>query len=305
MKLRFKLNHFYQGQNSPFLHAADAGYFADHGLSPTFLEGFSSSQVTRALAEGTADVGFGDVSSVFERALRTGEREITCLMPVYEHTPCCLGYLSDGPKLTLADVAGSTLCGPSGDTSARLLPLLLELNGHPSDGYTFLAVQPEERDRLVATRAVLAATCFDATLKFAMQMRGYDTTALAFLYFERNGLDTYSSALVALNSFLDSDSSLAGRLRAISRQAWRDCLNDPELGVRAVLKRSPAFDPAIARGQLEWVLRRQVFRNGDHAMAFDLEGPKMKATLDCAVFSAGADTRGATDGLPAEICLAD
>lgn len=302
MELRFKLNHLYQGQNSPFLHAVDAGYFADHGLSCTFVEGFSSSQVTRALVEGDADIGFGDVSSVFERALRTGEQEITCLLPIYENTPCCLGYLSDGKELTLADIEGSTLCGPNGDTSARLLPLLLAKNGFAPDSYTYLGVQPEERDRLVAAREVLAATCFDATLKFAMESRGYDTSALAFLYFADNGLDTYSSALVALDTVLERDPALAGKLRSISRQAWRDCLKDPELGVRAVLKRSPALNADIVRGQLQWVLSHQVFPNGDGPMAFDLQGAKMAATLECAVFSVGAEARRPADGLPAAIC---
>ena len=302
MDLRFKLNHLYQGQNSPFLHAADAGYFADQGLDCSFVEGFSSSQVTRALAEGAADIGFGDVSSVFERALRSGKQEITCLLPVYEHSPCCLGYLPDGKPLTLADVSGSTVCGPNGDTSARLLPLLLAKNGYATDDYTYLGVQPEERDRLVAARAVLAATCFDATLKFAMQMRGHDSSGLQFLYFADHGLDIYSSALVALDSVLDRDPALAGKLRSITRQAWRDCLKAPELGVRAVLKRSPGLDPAIVRAQLEWVLSHQVFRDGDSAMAFDIDGEKMANTLECAVFSVGTEASRSPSGLPAEIC---
>ena len=302
MKLRFKLNYRYQGQNSPFLHAVDAGYFDDHGLSCTFVEGGSSSLVTRALVAGEADIGFGDVSSVFERALRTGETEISCLVPIYEHTPCCLGYLSDGRRLTLADVNGAILCGPNGDTSARLLPLLLRRNGHAPDGYVYLGVQPEERDRLVATRSVLAATCFDATLKFSMQMRGYDTSALEFLYFAENGLNTYSSALVALNSVLEKEPGLAARLQAIVRQAWHDCLANPQLGVDAVIRRAPAMDPQIVRAQLTWILEHQVFPTGPRPMEFNLGGAKMADTLECAVFSIGAAAKRSPEGLPAEIC---
>ncbi|MBT1156839.1 ABC transporter substrate-binding protein [Aminobacter anthyllidis] len=302
MELRFKLNYLFQGQNSPFLHAVDAGYFGDHGLSCTFVEGFSSSLVTRALVGGEADIGYGDVSSVFERALRTGETEISCLVPIYDHTPCCLGYLSDGNRLTLADIPGSTLCGPNGDTSARLLPLLLKRNGLAPDSYTYLGVQPEERDRLVAQRSVLAATCFDATLKFAMQMRGYDTSALEFLYFADNGLDTYSGALVALNSVLETEPGLAGRLQAITRQAWHDCRANPQLGVEAVIRRSPDMDPEIVRNQLTWILERQVFPNGALRMEFDLEGAKMADTLECAVFTVGGDARRSAEGLAAAIC---
>ncbi len=302
MELRFKLNYLFQGQNSPFLYAVDAGYFGDHGLSCTFVEGFSSSLVTRALVGGEADIGYGDVSSVFERALRTGEAEISCLVPIYEHTPCCLGYLSDDKRLTLADIPGSTLCGPNGDTSARLLPLLLKRNGLAPDSYTYLGVQPEERDRLVAQRSVLAATCFDATLKFAMQMRGYDTSALEFLYFADNGLDTYSGALVALNSVLETEPGLAGKLQAITRQAWHDCLANPQLGVDAVISRSPDMDPEIVRKQLTWILERQVFPNGARPMAFDLEGAKMADTLECAVFTVGGDACRSAEGLVAAVC---
>ncbi|GAA4129291.1 ABC transporter substrate-binding protein [Aminobacter aganoensis] len=302
MELRFKLNYLFQGQNSPFLHAVDAGYFGDHGLSCTFVEGFSSSLVTRALAGSEADIGFGDVSSVFERALRAGETEISCLVPIYEHTPCCLGYISDGKCLTLADVPGSTLCGPNGDTSARLLPLLLKRNGFAPDSYTYLGVQPEERDRLVASRSVLAATCFDATLKFAMQMRGYDASALDFLYFADNGLDTYSGALVALNSVLEQEPNLAGKLQTITRQAWRDCLANPQLGVEAVIRRSPDMDPDIVRNQLSWILQRQVFPTGDRPMTFELDGTKMADTLECATYTVGTEAKRSADGLAAEIC---
>lgn len=302
MELRFKLNYLFQGQNSPFLHAVDAGYFGDHGLSCTFVEGFSSSLVTRALVDGEADIGFGDVSSVFERALRTGETDISCLVPIYEHTPCCLGYLSDGKRLSLADVPGSTLCGPNGDTSARLLPLLLKRNGYAPDSYTYLGVQPQERDRMVASRSVLAATCFDATLKFAMQMRGHDTSALDFLYFADNGLDTYSGALVALNSVLDQEPGLAGKLQAITRQAWHDCLANPQFGVDAVIRRSPDMDPDIVRNQLTWILDRQVFPNGPRPMTFDLDGSKMADTLECATFSVGDEAKRSAEGLATEIC---
>jgi NitT/TauT family transport system substrate-binding protein len=302
MQLRFRLNHLYQGQNSPFLHAADAGYFADQGIDCTFIEGFSSSQVTRALAEREADIGFGDVSSVFERALRTGSTDITCLLPVYERSPCSLGYIRDGEPLSLSEVPGATLCGPSGDTSARLLPLLLERNGLPRDSYSYIKVEPAERDRMIANREVLAATCFDATLRFAMVMRGHDPSGLRFLYFADHGLDIYSGALIAWNGILDQHPGLGAKLVAASRQGWHDCLADPEKGVRAVLARSPDLDPAIVRQQLEWILSRQIFPHGKTAMEFDLASLKMTDTLRCAVLAVEGDPNALPLGLPAEIC---
>lgn len=287
--LRFRLNHLYQGPNAPFLHAADAGLFADAGMAVRFIEGFSSSQVARALAAGEADAGFGDVSSTFEMALRSGAAAVACLLPVYARSPCCLGYLPRPRPLALADLAGATLAGPDGDTSARLLPLLLARNGLGQVRYGYLAVEPAERDRLVAERRVLAATCFDSTLKFAMRARGHDSSDLRFLYFADAGLDIHSAALVCTTALLAEQPGLGPRLAAVTREAWAACRADPELGVAAVMRRNPALDPAIVRDHLVWVLDRQAFPGGAPAPAFDPADPRLAATLDAAVFTTGVD----------------
>lgn len=284
-EVRFRLNHLYQGPNAPFLHAADAGLFADHGIEITFIEGFSSSQVARAIAAGEADAGFGDVSSTFELALRSGSVPVTCLAPVFARSPCCLGYLPRERPLALADLNGATLCGPDGDTSARLLPLLLARNGLADLRYTYLAVSPPERDRLVAAREVLAATCFDATLKFAMRSRGYDSTALRFLYLADNGLDIHSAALLCSTVLAEAHPTLAASLADVAREAWVACRSDPELGVNAVTRRNPALDAAIVRDHFVWVLDHQVFPKGDNPMVFAIGDARTAATLDAAIFT--------------------
>ena len=284
-EIRFRLNHLYQGPNAPFLHAADAGLFADQGIAISFIEGFSSSQVARAVAAGEADAGFGDVSSTFELALRAGSVPVACLLPVFARSPCCLGYLPRPRPLTLADLDGATLCGPDGDTSARLLPLLLARNGLADLRYRYLAVTPPERDRLVAAREVLAATCFDSTLKFAMRSRGYDSSELRFLYFADAGLDLHAAALVCSTALVQAHPAIAANFAAATREAWAACRADPELGVAAVMRRNPALDPAIVRDHLVWVLDHQAFPNGDNPMAFAIGDARTAATLDAAVFT--------------------
>jgi NitT/TauT family transport system substrate-binding protein len=287
--LRFRLNHLYQGPNAPFLYAADAGLFADAGFAVRFIEGFSSSQVARALAADEADAGFGDVSSVFELALRSGAAAVACLMPIYTRSPCCLGYLPRPQPLALGDLDGATLAGPDGDTSARLLPLLLNLNGLGQVQYRYLAVTPAEPDQLVAERRVLAATCFDSTLKFAMRARGFDSSDLRFLYFADAGLDIHSAALVCTTAMLAEWPEIGPRLATATREAWSACLADPELGVAAVMRRNSALDPAIVRDHLVWVLDHQVFPGGQTVMAFELSDRRLAATLDAASFTTGIE----------------
>lgn len=285
MRLRFKLNHYYQGQNAPFLYAEDAGLFAGLGVEMEFIEGFSSSQVTRALSEGAADIGFGDVTSVIQHAMVSDDTSIRCLLPIYARSPCALGYHRRTPPLALNDLAGARLCGPQGDTSARLLPALLSLNGLEDLRYDFVTVTPEERDRLVASREVLAATCFDATLKFAMPMRGHDSSHIDFLYFADHGLDSYSSAVIYNSTALGSSPRLAPNLATAFRQAWHDCQETPELGVAAVLRRNPELDPVLVRAQLDWVLEHQVFLADRPALTFEPGSARWANTVSIARYA--------------------
>ncbi len=48
---------------------------------------------------------------------------------------------------------------------------------------------------MVAFRSVLAATYFNAMLRFDIQMRDYDASGLDFFYCADNGLGIYSGSL--------------------------------------------------------------------------------------------------------------
>lgn len=302
MKLRFKLNYLYQGQNAPFLYASDIGLYSEKNIEIEFIEGFSSSLVTKAIVADEADCGYGDLSSLLAHTITTGKADIAALMPIYQHSPCALGYVWKGKPLALADIEGQVLCGPRGDTSARLLPLLLQKNGLEHLSYEMRYVQPEERDAMIASGEAFAATCFDATLKFAMTMRGHDSSNVRFLYFADHGLDIYSSSLVCRADLLAANPTLKDDFRAATEQAWRDCYENPELGVAAVMKRAPQMDPALVREQLNWVLQHQIFPNGPTPMTYDRTGPRMQATLECAAPAETGLGQFTADQLIAAVC---
>ncbi|WDR04643.1 ABC transporter substrate-binding protein [Devosia rhodophyticola] len=304
MKLRFKLNYLYQGQNAPFLYAVDAGLYARHGIEIAFIEGFSSSLVTKAIAAGEADCGFGDLSSLMTHAITSGSPSIQAVMPIYQRSPCALGYLAPGRPLELADIAGKVLCGPNGDTSARLLPLLLQRNGLGDLQYEMRWVQPHERDAMIASRAAFAATCFDATLKFAMTMRGHDSSKVRFLYFADHGLDIYTGSLVCRADLLEANAGLLDALRSATTQAWHDCRANPDLGVASVLARAPHLDPVLIRQQLSWVIDRQVLPDGPTPLVFDRNGDQMLTTLECATMARDDLGSYSASELIAAVCAA-
>jgi ABC-type nitrate/sulfonate/bicarbonate transport system substrate-binding protein len=287
MQIRFQLNYRYQGANAPFLHAADSGRFAEAGLDVSFIEGISLTRAARAVAEGAADVGFGDAGHALELALRAGVAPVEVLMPIYVRSPCALGYLDGRVALRLVDLDGAALAGPDGDASARLLPMLLALNGLPELRYRFRTVTPSERNRLLAEGEVLAVTCFDATLRFSMLAEGRDVSRLAFLRFADHGLDLYTGSLVCSRALIAADPGLGDRLARVCAEAWRECRDDPDKGVAAVLRRDPSLDAGIVREHLGWVLANNVFADGRTGLAFDPGSARMLATVETACRAAG------------------
>jgi NitT/TauT family transport system substrate-binding protein len=282
LSLRFRLNHVVQGQNAPFLLAEDEGLFAREGLSMRFIEGFSSAQVTRALVAGEADIGFGDVCSALEWAMRSGAASVACLLPIFVRGPCSLGYRRAEGRLRLADLDGAVLCGPEGDMSARLLPTLLSLNGLGHVRYDLRVVTPAERDRMMAAGEARAATCFDATLKFSMLLRGHDSCGIDFLSFADHGLDIYSAGLLASAAVLSAHPGLDAVLGRVTRAAWLAARDDPDAAIGAAMRRNPALDASIARAQLDWVLRHNVFPGTQPPLTFLHDSARMAATVGVA-----------------------
>jgi ABC-type nitrate/sulfonate/bicarbonate transport system substrate-binding protein len=261
VQLAFRLNWVPQGPNSPFLHAADAGWFAEIGLDLVFSEAKSSAAAVTDVAEGTADLAFGDVPAVLARALVSDRTDVYAVMPVYRRSPSALAYLDTGAPLALADLAGAAIAGPPGDTTARLLPLLLARNGLADLACRYATVDAETRDHGLAAGRWRAVTCFDATVRFAFAARGLPTERLRFLYLADHGLDLLSAGLVAAPA-IAADAELVAALRRVVRRAWEACRAEPDLGVAAVARRLPDADPAITRAHLDWVLERQVFVAG-------------------------------------------
>ena len=67
-KLKMVLNWKYQGPQGRFFLAEDKGYFKAEGLDVTIDQGNGSGAAVPKVANGTYDVGFGDINALIELA---------------------------------------------------------------------------------------------------------------------------------------------------------------------------------------------------------------------------------------------
>ena len=69
-KLKMVLNWKYQGPQGMFFLAEDKGYFKAEGLDVTIDQGNGSGAAVPLVANGTYDVGFGDINALIELAAK-------------------------------------------------------------------------------------------------------------------------------------------------------------------------------------------------------------------------------------------
>ena len=87
-KLKLVLNWKYQGPQGWFFLADDRGYFKAEGLEVQMDQGNGSGAAVPLVANGTYDVGFGDINALIELAAGQRDDELRRgLVQLATHTP--------------------------------------------------------------------------------------------------------------------------------------------------------------------------------------------------------------------------
>ena len=126
-KLKMVLNWKYQGPQGMFFLADDRGYFKAEGLEVTLDQGNGSGAAVPLVANGTYDVGFGDINALIELAAKKPEDAPIAVYVMYNQPPFTVAVKADSPIKTPKDFEGKTLGGAANDGALKLFPALCKL----------------------------------------------------------------------------------------------------------------------------------------------------------------------------------
>src|SRR6202050_271787 len=93
-KLKMVLNWKYQGPQGWFFLADDRGYFKNNGVDLTMDQGNGSGAPIPLVANGTYDVGFGDINALIEFAAKRPEEAPIAVYMMYNRPPFTLAVRS-------------------------------------------------------------------------------------------------------------------------------------------------------------------------------------------------------------------
>ena len=262
-KLKMVLNWKYQGPQGMFFLAEDKGYFKAEGLEVTIDQGNGSGAAVPLVANGTYDVGFGDINALIELAAKKPEDAPIAVYVMFNQPPFTVAVKADSPIKTPKDFEGKTLGGAANDGALKLFPAFCKLAKIDCAKVKITNMQPNLREQMLMQGQVDGVFGYVNTIRFSAKLMGVEDRQLRFINYGDYGMDLYSNAIIVSKKLVkENPKAVAGLVRAINK-GLIDSLKDIDASVAAVAKREPLIKVPVEQERFVATLQGRDEPSGD------------------------------------------
>lgn len=257
-KLKLVLNWKYQGPQGMFFLADDRGYFKAEGLDVTIDQGSGSGAAVPLVANGTYDVGFGDINALIELAAKKPDDAPIAVYVMFNQPPFTVAVKAESPIKTPKDFEGKTLGGAANDGALKLFPALCKLAKIDCAKVKITNMQPNLREQMLMQGQVDGAFGYVNTIRFSAKLMGVEEKQLRFINYGDYGMDLYSNAIIVSKKLAkEKPEAVTGLVRAINK-GIQDSLKDLDASVAAVAKREPLIKVPVERERFVQTLKDEM-----------------------------------------------
>jgi NitT/TauT family transport system substrate-binding protein len=207
------------------------------------------------VANGTYDVGFGDVNALIEFAAKKPEEAPIAVYMMYNRPPFTIAVRADSPIKTPKDLEGKTLGGAAGDGALKLFPAFCKITKIDCSTIKITNMQPNLREQMLMQGQVDGVFGYVNTIRFSAKLMGVDAEKqIRWINYGDYGMDLYSNAIIVPKKLTkDNPAAVRGLLAAINH-GLEDTLKDPDAAVASVTKREPLINAKVERERLDATL---------------------------------------------------
>jgi NitT/TauT family transport system substrate-binding protein len=258
-KLKMVLNWKYNGAQAMFFLAEDRGYFKAEGLDVTFDQGNGSGAAVPLVANGTYDMGFGDINALIELAGKKPGDTPVGVYVMFNQPPFTLVVKADSPIKTPKDFEGKTLGAPANDAALKLFPAFCKLTKIDCSTVKLTNMQPNLREQMLLGGQIDGAFGYTGTISQALKKVGANPDKdVRWFNFMDYGMALYSNTIIVSKKLAtENPAAVKGFLRALNK-GMVDVIKDPDAGIAAVLKREPLLNPAFEMDSLKLAMRNDM-----------------------------------------------
>ena len=151
-----------------------SGYFKAEGLDVTLDQGNGSGAAVPLVANGTYDVGFGDINALIELAAKKPDEAPIAVYVMFNQPPFTVAVKADSPIKTPKDFEGKTLGGAANDGALKLFPALCKLTKIDCAKVKITNMQPNLREQMLMQGQVDGVFGYVNTIRFSAKLMGVD-----------------------------------------------------------------------------------------------------------------------------------
>jgi len=250
-KLKVVLNWKYQGPQGMFFLADDRGYFKAEGIEVQLDQGNGSGGVPALVANGTYDIGFGDMNALIELAAKKPDDAPVAVYVMYNQPPFTIAVKADSPIKTAKDLEGKTIGGPTNDGALKLFPAFCKTAKIDCSTVKISNMQPNLREQMLMQGQVDGVFGYVNTIRFSAKLAGIDEKQIRYIKYSDYGMDLYSNAIIVPKKMVKEHPELVrGFLKALNH-GMQDAIKDPDASVAAVAKREPLIKIPLERARAD------------------------------------------------------
>jgi NitT/TauT family transport system substrate-binding protein len=246
-KLKMVLNWKYQGPQGWFFLAEDRGYYKAAGIDLTIDQGSGSGAAVPLVANGTYDVGFGDINALIELAGRKPEDAPIAVYVMYNQPPFTVAVKTESPIKSPKDFEGRTLGGAANDGALKLFPALCKLAKIDCGKVKMTNMQPNLREQMLMQGQVDGVFGYVNTIRFSARLMGVKDEQLRYINYGDYGMDLYSNGIIVSKKLVKEKPEVVRGLVSAINKGIQDSLKDIDASVAAVAKREPLINVAVER----------------------------------------------------------
>jgi NitT/TauT family transport system substrate-binding protein len=278
--VRFVLDFAIQGQQSPFVLAADGGYFARAGVNVRIDRGYGSADAVAKVVSGAYDMAFADIGALIQVNAKQVGPHVVNVFQVYDVAPMLILSLKKSNIRSPADLAGKRLASPPGASSRVMFPLFAAANGLDPSSVSWMDVTPQLREMMLVRGQTDATTALVTDLA-GLEHLGITEGDLNMMRYRDYGVALYGHCILTTSEFASKNPDAVRRVVKGFADALKAAIADPALAIAAIKKREPLIDDKVERGRLELVIDNAIVTDrvrSDGLSAVDPE--RMKRTIE-------------------------
>jgi NitT/TauT family transport system substrate-binding protein len=278
--VKFTLDFAIQGQQSPFVLAAEGGHFARAGVNVQVDRGYGSADAITKVASGAYDMAFADIGALIQFNGKKAGAKVMSVFQVYDAAPMLILSLKKSGIAKPADLRGKRLASPPGASSRVMFPLFAAANGLDPASVNWIDVTPQLRETLLVQGQTDATTALVTDLA-GLERLGITENDLNIMRFSDFGVGLYGHCILVTPEFAAKNPDTVKKVVKGIADALKAAIADPAASIAAIKKREPLVDEKVERGRLELVIKNaivtdRVKRDGLSAVDPD----RMKQTIE-------------------------